>query len=612
MSGLLGREAAGDFRFLPWRILPEISCDEEVRLAALKEYRILDTPPDPRTDIFVELAADLFDMPISLISLIDKNRQWFKASVGVAVTETSRDLAFCSHAILAPAEVMVVEDARLDARFFDNDLVTGDSHIRFYAGAPIVSPEGFPLGTLCVIDRKPRKLNATGRKRLANLANGAASVLALHRSAERLQRSATHDHLTGLPNRALFEPTLSAAVQQANTGGPPCAVLCLDLDRFKRINDRFGHAGGDLILRVAGERLQECIRDTEIAARLGGDEFSVMLVGVSSAAAVRDAARRIINAFSKPIDIENKSVVVGTSIGFAMAPLDGQDGAKLMRLADAALYRVKAAGRGSIRWHQDPSSSTRRSADDLLGDLRQAVEDKAFTLHWQPYFRAQSGRLCGQEALICWHRPNHGFVPPDVFVAKAEEHGLIQQIDTWVLEMACLQAVSWPQTELVAVNVSPSMFCSDSFVSKVAEILQSTGLEPDRLVLEITERTAINEGYETAKRFDELHKLGIRIALDDFGCGHAALGSLQKYKFDELKLDRSLVANICDEPRSRLALEGIILLAHSLGMLTCAEGVETEEQLAFLRDSGCDMVQGFLLGRPTLIPQFSGISAADL
>jgi diguanylate cyclase (GGDEF)-like protein len=578
--------------------------DEDGRLSVLRDYNVLDTPPDPRTDVFVRLAADLCDTPISLVSLVDKDRQWFKAAIGVDATETSRDLAFCAHAILTPAEVMVVEDATQDPRFMDNALVTGEPRIRFYAGAPILSPDGYPLGTLCVIDNKPRKLDQAGRRRLKDLAVGAAAVLDLHRSAARLQPSATHDLLTGLANRAFFEPVWEAAVQQAAIGGVHCAVLCLDLDQFKQINDLLGHAGGDTALRAAADRLRATIRDTDMAARLGGDEFAVLLVGASNPDQVRKTASRIIQAFAAPLNIGSESISLRTSIGFAIVPADGLDSAELMRVADTALYRAKAAGRNTIVWNQDPLNVPMTSADALLSDLQKAVESKAFTLNWQPYFDLQSGQACGQEALIRWDRPGHGPISPDLFIPVAEESGLIVKIDAWVLETACREAVSWSEHQSVSVNVSPAMFCSEYFALEVANVLAGTGLAPNRLVLEITERTALEKHYATADRFQVLHDLGVRIALDDFGSGYPALGYLQAFDFDRVKLDRSLVKNINDAPRSRLALAGMIYLARSIGMLICAEGIETEEQLDFLTDIQCDMAQGFLLGRPTPRPQF--------
>ena len=584
-----------------------LPADESTRLAILNDYQILDTAPDERTAVFVRLAANLFSTPISLVSLVDKDRQWFKAAIGLDASETPRDQAFCAHAILSPSEVMVVEDARLDPRFCENPLVTGDPEIRFYAGAPLVSPEGYPLGTLCVIDRKPRQLAEAERERLADLAIGVASVLDLHRSTGRLQHLATHDHLTGLANRALFEPVLTDAINEAVSGGERCVLVCLDLDRFKLINDRFGHGGGDEVLRAAADRLRAAVEGFGLVARLGGDEFAVLLSGTHDRAKAANVASRIIDAFAAPLFINDEQVFLRTSIGIASAPDDAKNSVELFRLADAALYRAKAVGRGTVVRHGRAVCTAPSECRSVVEDLRRAIQQKSFTLNWQPYFDLRSGEVHGQEALIRWDRPGHGLTSPDEFIPAAEECGLILGIDEWVLEAACNAAAAWQGRQNVAVNVSPATFCAADFMSKVQRVLSSSGLGPNRLVIEITERTAIDESYATAEQFEKLHEIGVRIALDDFGCGHAALGSLQKYEFDKLKLDRSLIQNIGVTTRSQLALAGMFQLAGSLGMLSCAEGVETEDQLAFLRASGCNLAQGFLLGKPTLLPCFSSL-----
>ena len=349
-----------------------------------------------------------------------------------------------------------------------------------------------------------------------------------------------------------------------------------------------------------------------MAARLGGDEFAVLLVGASDPVQVRKTALHIIQALAAPLYVGSNSISLQTSIGVALAPADGLDSAALMRVADAALYRAKAAGRGTVVCHQDPLNVPLTSADALLSDLQKAVERKSFTLNWQPYFNLQTGEVCGQEALIRWDRPEHGPTSPDLFIPVAEESGLILKIDMWVLETACREAMSWPEQQSVSVNVSPAMFCSEEFPFKVANVIASSGLAPNRLVLEITERTALDKHVATAEHFKALHSIGVRIAIDDFGSGHATFGYLQKFDFDRVKLDRSLVKNIDDAMRSRLALSGMIYLAQSVGMLICAEGIETDEQLDFLTGIQCDMAQGFLLGRPTPRPQFQCCEAIKI
>ncbi len=585
--------------------------DEADRLQALASYEILDTLPDPRFDVFARIAADLYGVPISLISLVDEHRQWFKAGVGLYDTETPREMAFCAHAILAPSEVMVVEDALQDARFTDNVLVAGSPGIRFYAGAPIVSPEGHALGTLCIIDRAPRSLDTHGRRRLADLATGVGSLLEAHRSAIYLRRAATQDPLTGLANRLLFDPCLDAAAQGAQSG-PVCAVLCLDLDRFKAVNSQFGHAGGDTVLRAAGARLLDAIRPCDLAARLGGDEFAVLLQGPFDQEAPRALAARIINALAAPLRLNGHDIPICASIGFAVAPFDGLDGPTLLRAADTALYRAKNAGRGVTVGHQDALPLPFVQTNALLDELREAIDAGTFTLNWQPYFDLRSDRVRGHEALIRWHRPRHGLVSPDVFIPIAETSGIIHKLDAWVLEKACCEAAMWPAAHTVSVNVTPATFCTADLPRMVSNVLTRTGLAPNRLALEITERTTIDRPDLVRERIDELHRLGVQIALDDLGSGYSALGHLKEFNFDTVKLDRSFIRDIGHNARSEAIARALIQLGHAIGMAICAEGIETERQLAFLRANGCDLAQGFLLGKPTRVPQFTASRALAL
>lgn len=577
--------------------------DEIARLKALATYNIMNTPPDPRIDVFVRMAAQFYDVPMSFVSLLDKDRQWLKAAVGIDVRETPRELAFCAHAILSPLDVLVIEDATRDPRFADNPLVTGAPEIRFYAGAPILDREGYALGTLCIVDNKPRTLDKRGRDRLADMAVGVGSTLDLHRSTLRLQRAATHDLLTGLANRALFDPSLEAAVNEAYVG-KQCAVLCLDLDGFKAVNDRLGHATGDAVLRVAADRLRASVRSCDLVARQGGDEFAVFLPGPVLPGTVRDVATRIIDAFAAPLQVNGEGVALRTSIGFAVAPDDATEGAALLRAADAALYRAKSAGRGRVVGHQDERSANAGRRDRMLDALQEAIDAGRFALAWQPCLEARSGRTCGQEALIRWSQPGYGPVSPETFVALAERSGLIRRLDAWVLETACRQASAWPVPQRVAVNVTPISFCAGDLPDLVANVLARTGLAPDRLVLEVTERMALERPHLGRERIEQLHRLGVRVALDDFGTGYSALSSLKEFAFDIIKLDKSFIRDIGRNARSEAIVRSVIQLGRSIGVSVCAEGVETLDQLTFLNDNNCHLVQGYLLGRPVASPQF--------
>jgi diguanylate cyclase (GGDEF)-like protein len=574
--------------------------DETERLGDLESYEVLDTDTDPRITPFVRLASQLFEVPIALVSLVDRDRQWFKAEIGLGASETPRELSFCAHAILAPTEVMVVEDAIADRRFRDNALVTGNPHIRFYAGAPIISPSGHPLGTLCIIDRLPRTLDAPGRRRLADLAIGVGAVLDLHRCMRRLERAATHDPLTGLANRALFDPSVAAAVE-ASLGGIGCAVLYLDLDRFKAVNDTYGHPGGDIVLREVGNRLLGMVRPGDLAARLGGDEFAILMAGPFPAYAPQLLADRIVAAFAEPLHVNGRTVAIGCSIGFAVAPADGRDMRTLVGAADRALYRAKA-DRGSIVGAGVLLTAGGKRPRTLEDDLRDAILSGELTLVWQPYFATQSGEVVGHEALVRWNRPGYGPMSPAAFVPVAEASGLIEELDAWVLQAACAAAARWPVSRRISVNISPHWFCMGDLWAMVSTVLKTTGLDPHRLTLEITERTVMDHPDRVNACIEQLRAHGIRIALDDFGTGYASLGCLKNFAFDKLKLDRSFVCDIGLDERADNIVRAVLALARALRMQVCAEGVETIAQLDLLRAEGCQMVQGFLLARPAPEP----------
>ena len=591
-------------------MLDHPSVDESARLEALSSYEVLDTPPDPRVDVFVRLAAQVFDVPISLVTLVDSDRQWFKAAHGLdGRRETPRDIAFCHHAIRTPDQVMVVEDATRDTRFAANPLVTGNPGIRFYAGAPLTDRDGSAIGTLCIIDRTPRTLDEAGRKRLADLAMGVSSALDLHRSNARLQHAATHDPLTGLANRSLFGPRLESAALAACAPGAesPCGVLSIDLDRLKALNDRLGHAGGDQVLRTAAERIQGAVRTGDLVARLGGDEFAVLLAAPLTPDTPLRVSERILEAFAEPILVDGREVVFGASIGHAMAPLHGKDGKSLLRASDKALYRAKLQGRGRAVGCQDATSREARPRS-LRADLRAAVSRGEFFLVWQPYFATATGALRGHEALLRWIRPGHGAVPPDMFIPLAEQYGLIGRLDAWVLEAACRQTAGIPGETGVSVNITPSTFCSPDFTRLVGSTLARTGLAAHRLVLEITERMALERPDVGGNQIEALRRIGVRVALDDFGVGYSALSCLKEFAFDTVKLDRTFIQDIGRNGRAESIIRSVVQLGRNLGTTVCAEGVETAMQLDFLRDAGCDLVQGYLLGAPDSNRSRSGIA----
>jgi diguanylate cyclase (GGDEF)-like protein len=572
-----------------------LPANEADRLAALAGLHIMDSEPDPRFDSFVKLAADMYGVQIALVTLVDHERQWFKAKTGLETRQTSRESAFCAHTILNPSEVMVVEDATRDPRFADNPLVLDEPNIRFYAGAVVRAPSGHPMGTLCLIDRSPRTLDEAGRARLRELAGGVSALLDLHRHAVNLQRVATHDALTGLANRALFDHRLDQAVAGARAGDP-CALLLLDLDRFKAVNDTLGHAAGDSLLKEVATRLTGAVRATDVCARFGGDEFAVLMTDAADEAAAAAIAARIADSFNQPVLLEGVLTVPQASIGIALFPHDATTPGALFRAADQSLYQVKRArhaGRSLAAEAAEPEMV--QAMDD---DLRTAVETNALMLHWQPVFDTRTLQPYGFEALRRWNRPGHGPVAPGVFIAFAEANGLIAGMDRRTLHEACRQAAGWPADLCVAVNISSQCFGGPAMLDLVSDALAQSGLPPHRLSLEITERTVIANRDIAERQISALHRLGIRVALDDFGTGFSSLAYLRDMPFDIIKLDRAFVSGLCTSARSDAVACGIIDLGHRLGMRVCAEGVETRAQLDLLRREGCDLVQGYFLGRP--------------
>jgi diguanylate cyclase len=574
--------------------------DEASRIASLAAYRILDTPHDPNFDTVVHLAADLYDVPIALISLTDTDRQWVKAAVGFQLRQVSRTSAFSAYAILRPDEVMVVEDATLDPRFANSPLVLGEPRVRFYAGAPIRAVNGQPLGTVCIADHTPRHIEAPGLRHLANLAVHVGLLLELHRKTLLLEEAATIDPLTGLFNRRRFEGELSAATDGA-LAGRPCALLCLDLDHFKQINDTYGHDVGDDLLREVGRRLTRVARGNDLVARVGGDEFAVLMSGPVEISEAETMAARIVQAFAQVYSVGGFSAAIQTSIGVALCPIHGIGPAGLRRAADQAMYAAKQSGGGRIATAsgQVGSGLTAINPDGpaarLIADLERAVSYGALSLHWQPYLNVRKGEIIGYEALVRWDRPGHGRVEPSVFVAIAEMSGLIASLDRWVLGQACQEAAAWPSHLRISVNISGYWFGRGDLLELLAGTLSRTGLAPGRLTLELTERTLIEHSDCLRERIEALHAMGVQVALDDFGNGYSSLSYLREFPFDTLKLDRGFVSALHGDGRAEAVARAVLQLGANLGMQVCAEGVETKAQLDFLKAEGCDLVQGYFL-----------------
>ncbi len=408
---------------------------------------------------------------------------------------------------------------------------------------------------------------------------------------------ARHDILTGLGNRATFYDQLGRALAKIEHG-QKFAVLFLDLDHFKPVNDEFGHPTGDALLRAVSARLRAVVRECDTIARLGGDEFAILQVGVLEDEQTVAVARRIVETISEPFNLDGHRLSIGVSIGIAMAPADGSHPARLMKDADLALYLSKKEGRGTWRFFHPEMNEIAEARRAQENDLRIAISSGHLELHYQPIFQLHDRRLSGFEALLRWHHPVRGTVLPESFISMAEEMGLIGEIGAWVLERACTEAADWPDHLRVAVNLSTRQFQRCGLIDTVSNALSGSGLAAHRLELEITESVPLDSDPSTLATLRELRAIGVRISLDDFGTGYSSLSYLRKFPFDTIKIDKSFVSDIQTDGSSIAIIRGIVMLAQSLDMSITAEGIENEEQLDFLKDAGCNEIQGFLLGRP--------------
>ena len=442
------------------------------------------------------------------------------------------------------------------------------------------------------------QVNVRGTDELARLATSFNEMVGkIVEREQRITQLAFNDVLTGLPNRSMFQQALEHHFRAAEAKGSLFALHCLDLDQFKAINDTLGHPAGDTLLIEAAHRVQQAAGGNFVA-RLGGDEFVVLQTVGDDRDAIDRLARGILETMSRPLVIDGNECVPSTSIGIAIAPQDGGGGETLLRNADLALYRAKEAGRGTFAFFEESLNERAQQRRQLEADLRLAIERQEFELHYQPLFDLEQNRICSFEALIRWKHPTRGFVPPDEFVSVAEDTGLIVPIGSWVVREACNRAAHWPGHIRVAVNASAVQFHRGALHETILHALADSGLEPNRLEVEITESIFLEGGEATLKLLHSLRSLGVRIALDDFGTGYSSLSYLQSFPFDKLKIDRSFIQNLLTRDGASAIVRAITELAHALNIETTAEGVEETAQLVELRSHGCSSVQGYLFAEP--------------
>jgi diguanylate cyclase (GGDEF)-like protein/PAS domain S-box-containing protein len=419
---------------------------------------------------------------------------------------------------------------------------------------------------------------------------------------------ALHDPLTGLPNRVLFRERINAALAGVDKGGSKIAILCLDLDYFKEVNDTLGHGVGDVLLQQVGQRLRACVRVADTVARLGGDEFAILQVQLGVPEDADALCCHIIEALATPFRLGEHELYVNASIGVSLAPHDGTDHERLLRNADIALYRAKHAGRGTYRMFEARMDVELQTRKTLEQDLRQAVNRGELEIHYQPIVKVVGQKLSGVEALLRWRHPQRGIILPETFIPVAEATGLVISIGEWALRTACEQVKSWPDLH-VAINLSPVQFKHREMVEGIRQILLDTQLEPHRLELEITESVLLYDTKLALEILNALKKIGVSIAMDDFGTGYSSLAYLNGFPFDKIKIDKSFITELTRTGKANAIVKSVISLGKSLNMITTAEGVETAEQLRFLTAEGCKQVQGFYFGKPVTAPEFETVRA---
>lgn len=690
----------------------------------------MDTPPEEDFDRLAGLASRLFDVPIVLVSFVERDRQFFKTHVGLDVCETSREVSFCAHAIVGD-DILFIPDATKDPRFASNPLVLGPPFIRFYAGKPLAASTGEKVGTVCLIDTKPRHVfTAEDRKNLTDLAalvmdrmeirrldyvrsisqarfeniaatspdaiicsnseahitfwnpsaerlfgysadealeqsseiivpaswrriyeseishlrNGERMELAdqtielsglrkdgsefpaefslstwqegnttsvgaivrditeRRQNEERLFRLASLDALTDLPNRAAWR----ARLDETMAAEEPATVLLLDLDGFKEVNDTLGHSAGDAVLKEVAVRLRTVCDMAIMVARLGGDEFVALLPGNDPRQAKAIAAQ-LVKALSQPYEFAGHRCDVGVSIGVALGPQHSARPEELLGAADLALYRAKAAGKGRYELFQPQLRAVAVARREFEQELRLAFENGQFELFYQPQVSITDRKLTGAEALIRWNHPERGLLTPASFIQVLSQKPSAGDIGEWILRTACGQAAEWRKTVprfRIGVNLFEAQFRSGRVLATIREVIRDAGVPAEAIELEIVENILLHNDAATLKLLQNLRKEGVGLSFDDYGTGFASLSLLKRYPVSRLKIDQSFVRNVNTDPEDAAVVTAILYLARSFGLEVIAEGVETEAQLDFLKDNGCEEAQGYLFGKPVRAAEF--------
>jgi diguanylate cyclase (GGDEF)-like protein len=465
------------------------------------------------------------------------------------------------------------------------------------SGASIAVPMRVGGQSLGALEACSGRLQQPEEELLSDVASQLGLFLERQRAEAELQRFARYDGLTGLPNRSFFNETLQRTLARVTRERARLALIFVDLDGFKAVNDRLGHGVGDKVLQTVAERLRTVTRSSDVVARIGGDEFVLLVQSLARADDAALVARALLDRIARPCVVDGHDLTLGASAGIAVCPEDGSEAGVLLHHADLAMYRAKQEGRNTYRFFTVEMSERALARMSLLDSLREALERQQFEIAYLPVF--EGGRPTALEALLRWRHPTLGLVPPGAFIAQAEESGLILPLGVHVLRVASRLVASLARSEIrLVVNLSPRQFAEPHLFETVRQALEVSGLPPSRLELDLTEATVMGDGQETSGRLRQLRELGVRLALDDFGTGTFSIGRLRAHGFSSLKIDRSLVSRLADSPEHAIQVEAILALAGALEIEVVAEGVESEPQRRFLEERGCTRLQGFLLSPP--------------
>ncbi len=599
---------------------------QQAAVAALGQRALAGGDMPALFDEAADLAATHLGVPFSAILeltdegalVIQAGRGWGAGVIGFATIEEGEDSQ--SRRTLASHEPVIMEDRETETRFtpshiqIENGIISG-------ATVPIPGSER-PYGVLAAHTTERRTFTGDDVNFLVALANVLAAGIERKAAEEQVAFMAHHDELTGLPNRVMFEELLELALARARRNEQAVAVLFMDMDNFKLVNDSLGHASGDQLLEQFALRLREATRDTDLVARQGGDEFLILLADVETQTETplpegtdnigivsESVAVRVQQSLESPFVLGGEEFYASASIGISMFPKDANDARALLKNADAAMYRSKKRGPGGYAIYsseaEDPGNKL-----SLTTRLRKAVESRHWILHYQPLVDLESGDMVGVEALLRWQDPNGGIIPPGEFIPLAEEMGLIVAIGDWVMEEICRQSEEWRAKGIelvVGFNVSPRQLWQPDLVDKVLGFLSAGNVAPARVEIEITESSAMTDPERTQRILWDLHARGIRLSIDDFGTGYSSLSRLKHMPVSTLKIDRSFVMDIPDDPDAGNMVSAVIGLAHSLGMHSLAEGIETEQQWRFLQTKGCELGQGYYFSRPVPAPEIEAM-----